>query len=122
MSGSGGYNKYRCKYFSTHGCEHWVLVKNAACLYCVAAGRDDVGMPAEQLFNHPQEVCIPIVHQGTLSYTIIMELVQTGQSRNHGPLRHKATQQPLMPTITTSDTPGIVLPTAGMGTHTLYQN
>jgi len=121
MSGSGGYNKYRCKYFSTHGCDKWVMLMNTACPYCVAAGRDDVGVSAEQSFTHPREACIPIVHQGTITYTI-MDLVHTGQPGNYLALRRKTTQQPLMPTITTSDTPGIVLQTTGMGTHTGYQH
>ncbi|KAH8907328.1 hypothetical protein BR93DRAFT_968858 [Coniochaeta sp. PMI_546] len=119
MSGSGGFPKYRCKYFSTHGCDKWVLVMNAPCPYCVAAGRDALDLPAEQSFIRPREVCLPVVHQGTITYTI-MDLVQTGQPGSYWALRRKTTQQPLMPTITTSDTPGIVLPTTGMGTHAIY--
>jgi hypothetical protein len=37
MSGSGGYAKYRCKYFSTYGCDKWVWVMNTACPYCVVS-------------------------------------------------------------------------------------
>jgi hypothetical protein len=77
-------------------------------------------MPAEQSFTHPREVCIPIVHEGTITYTI-MDLVQTGQPGNYWALRRKTTQQPLMPIITTSDTPGVVLQTTGMGTHQVHQ-
>ena len=77
-------------------------------------------MPTEQSFACPQDVCVPIVRQGTVTYAL-MELVQSGQPGNYWALRYKAAQQPLMPTITTSDTPGIVMPTTGMGTYHAYQ-
>lgn len=80
-----------------------------------AEGRDSVDIP-EQPLNYPREVCVPVVHQGTITY-IIMDLVQTGQPGSYWALRRKTTQQPLMPAITTSDTPGVVMPTTGMGTH-----
>ncbi|KAB5586204.1 hypothetical protein GE09DRAFT_57004 [Coniochaeta sp. 2T2.1] len=119
MSGSGGYAKFRCKYFSTYGCDKWVWVMNTACPYCVAQGRDDAGMPPDQSLSRPREICIPIVHQGTITYTI-MDLVHTGQPGQYWALRRKTTQQPLMPTITTSDTPGIVMAPVGMGTQSGY--
>ncbi|KAF8862763.1 hypothetical protein BDZ45DRAFT_798940 [Acephala macrosclerotiorum] len=45
MSGSGGYYKYRCKYWLTYNCPHWVWVNNAPCAHCLADGRDDSDMP-----------------------------------------------------------------------------
>ncbi|KAK3933815.1 hypothetical protein QBC46DRAFT_326000 [Diplogelasinospora grovesii] len=40
MSGSGGFYKYRCKYFYTHNCPNWVWANNAPCASCLAEGRD----------------------------------------------------------------------------------
>lgn len=34
MSGSGGFYKYRCKYFLTHDCPNWVFVNYAPCADC----------------------------------------------------------------------------------------
>lgn len=34
-SASGGYYKYRCKYWLTHNCRHWVWVNNASCAHCL---------------------------------------------------------------------------------------
>lgn len=64
MSGSGGFPKFRCKYWSSHNCDNWVWVNGRACVYCVvsvinvsslfpfnltiamqAAGRDDGTAP-----------------------------------------------------------------------------
>lgn len=36
-SGSGGFYKYRCKYFHSHNCPHWVYVNNAPCAYCLVS-------------------------------------------------------------------------------------
>jgi hypothetical protein len=35
MSGSGGYYKYRCKYWLTYNCPNWVWVNNAPCAHCL---------------------------------------------------------------------------------------
>ncbi|KAK3943199.1 hypothetical protein QBC46DRAFT_378508 [Diplogelasinospora grovesii] len=40
MSGSGGFYKFRCKYFYTHDCPNWVWVSHAPCASCLADGRD----------------------------------------------------------------------------------
>lgn len=37
MSGSGGFYKYRCKYFYTHNCNNWVYVNNAPCAHCLVS-------------------------------------------------------------------------------------
>ncbi|CAH0034977.1 unnamed protein product [Clonostachys rhizophaga] len=37
---SGGFYKYRCKYFYSHNCTNWVWVNNAPCASCLAEGRD----------------------------------------------------------------------------------
>lgn len=34
-SGSGGFYKYRCKYFYTHNCSNWVYVSNSPCATCL---------------------------------------------------------------------------------------
>lgn len=35
MSGSGGFYKYRCKYFLTHNCPNWVYANGHACSMCL---------------------------------------------------------------------------------------
>lgn len=37
MSGSGGFYKYRCKYFYTHNCTNWVYVNNSPCANCLVS-------------------------------------------------------------------------------------
>ncbi|KAB8294113.1 hypothetical protein EYC80_009563 [Monilinia laxa] len=74
MSGSGGgYYKYRCKYWLTYNCPHWVWVNNAPCAHCLADGRDDEHIPASQ-FKMSREVCVPQFEDGYLYYKL-MEIV-----------------------------------------------
>ncbi|KAG4032910.1 hypothetical protein MFRU_006g03680 [Monilinia fructicola] len=74
MSGSGGgYYKYRCKYWLTYNCPHWVWVNNAPCAYCLADGRDDEHIPTSQ-FKMSREICVPKFEDGNLYYTL-MEIV-----------------------------------------------
>jgi len=73
MSGSGGYYKYRCKYWLTYNCPHWVWVNNAPCAHCLADGRDsDIAMIHP--FRLSREIFVPQLENGTLHY-IIMEIV-----------------------------------------------
>lgn len=37
MSGSGGFYKYRCKYFYTKSCQNWVYVNGEACVSCLVS-------------------------------------------------------------------------------------
>jgi hypothetical protein len=37
MSGSGGFYKYRCKYFYTHNCDNWVYANGHACAMCLVS-------------------------------------------------------------------------------------
>lgn len=37
MSGSGGFYKYRCKYFYTHNCPNWVYCNGHACAMCLVS-------------------------------------------------------------------------------------
>lgn len=37
MSGSGGFYKYRCKYFYTYNCTNWVYVSQAPCANCLVS-------------------------------------------------------------------------------------
>lgn len=41
-SGSGGFYKYRCKYFYTYNCSNWVYVSQAPCANCL------VSLPAKE--------------------------------------------------------------------------
>ncbi|KAK3946243.1 hypothetical protein QBC46DRAFT_3005 [Diplogelasinospora grovesii] len=120
MSGSGGFYKYRCKYFYTHNCPNWVWVNNAPCASCLAEGRDadenvsnSTAAPSAP-WRLGKEIYVPQVYDGTLQYTL-MEIVATGESGNYWTLRHKVTQQPLVTqTMTTSDTPRAVYVTTGV--------
>ncbi|KUJ09876.1 uncharacterized protein LY89DRAFT_689786 [Mollisia scopiformis] len=49
MSGSGGYYKYRYKFWLTYNCPKWVWVNNAPCAHCLADGRDDELPPKEDV-------------------------------------------------------------------------
>jgi len=35
MSGTGGFYKYRCKYFYTYNCPNWVYCNGHACAMCL---------------------------------------------------------------------------------------
>jgi hypothetical protein len=37
MSGSGGFYKYRCKYFYSHNCLEWVYQNGATCVRCLVS-------------------------------------------------------------------------------------
>ncbi|ERS96606.1 hypothetical protein HMPREF1624_06815 [Sporothrix schenckii ATCC 58251] len=83
MSGSGGFYKYRCKYFMTHDCPNWVFVNYAPCADCCAAGRDademrDDGQSSGFYHSHhalyaaaPEfEIGVPLFQDGILSYSL----------------------------------------------------
>ncbi|KAL1890616.1 hypothetical protein Sste5346_008132 [Sporothrix stenoceras] len=79
MSGSGGFYKYRCKYFMTHDCPNWVFVNYAPCADCCAAGRDADEMNDDGFYhNHHSvyaaapkfEIGVPIFQDGILRYTL----------------------------------------------------
>ncbi|OTB04056.1 hypothetical protein M426DRAFT_166478 [Hypoxylon sp. CI-4A] len=109
MSGSGGFYKYRCKYFFTHNCPNWVYVNNSPCANCCAEGRDEVPLPRYPN-EIPNEICVPRVEDGVVHYTL-MEIVNTDESRNQWTLRYKVeqSQQTQVPTVT-SATPGPPVP------------
>ncbi|KAH7303599.1 hypothetical protein B0I35DRAFT_402273, partial [Stachybotrys elegans] len=44
---SGGFYKYRCKYFYSHNCPNWVWVNNSPCASCLADGRDEIKILTE---------------------------------------------------------------------------
>lgn len=74
MSGSGGYYKYRCKYWLTYNCPNWVWVNNAPCAHCLADGRDsDTAMMSGPL-RISREIYVPQFENGFLHYTI-MEII-----------------------------------------------
>jgi len=74
MSGSGGYYKYRCKYWLTYNCPNWVWVNNAPCAHCLADGRDSETAMMSSPFRISREVYVPQIENGSLHY-IIMEIV-----------------------------------------------
>ncbi|RDL37317.1 Uncharacterized protein BP5553_04750 [Venustampulla echinocandica] len=76
MSGSGGYYKYRCKYFFTHNCPHWVWVHNAPCAHCLADGRDLEVVIVRNPFRLSREIRVPQLENGALQY-IIMNIAAT---------------------------------------------
>jgi len=73
MSGSGGYYKYRCKYWLTYNCPHWVWVNNAPCAHCLADGRDSDSAMIPP-FRISREIYVPQLENGFLHY-IMMEIV-----------------------------------------------
>ncbi|KHO01837.1 uncharacterized protein MAM_00838 [Metarhizium album ARSEF 1941] len=58
---SGGFYKYRCKYFYTHNCQNW------------AEGRDDETAPTSG-WMMSRDIAVPCVQDGVLQYAL-MELV-----------------------------------------------
>ncbi|EPS35065.1 hypothetical protein H072_11524 [Dactylellina haptotyla CBS 200.50] len=52
---SGGYYKYRCKYFYSHNCPNWVWVNNSTCAECAAAGRDSLSLSSQTLDSNAIE-------------------------------------------------------------------
>ncbi|KAJ9149819.1 hypothetical protein NKR23_g4030 [Pleurostoma richardsiae] len=117
MSGSGGFYKYRCKYFYTHNCPEWVWVNNSACPACLAKGRDSVESEPVAPVWRTRDIFVPMIQDGTLQY-MLMEIVSTGESGNEWTLRHKVHHQPSMPAIpTTSDTPRAIFSSTGLPTQ-----
>jgi len=119
MSGSGGFYKYRCRYFLSHNCPNWVWVHNAPCAACLAEGRDAEATPStQQAWRFTREICVPQILDGTLQYTL-MEIV-ADQSGTYWTLRHKVARQPVYSVKTTSDTPNPVVATAGPSGQMAY--
>ncbi|EPE25632.1 hypothetical protein GLAREA_01544 [Glarea lozoyensis ATCC 20868] len=69
MSGSGGYYKYRCKYFFTHNCPHWVW----------ADGRDSAEAIMPSPFRLSREVYVPQFENGALQY-IMFEIISNSET------------------------------------------
>ncbi|RDW72122.1 hypothetical protein BP5796_08156 [Coleophoma crateriformis] len=78
MSGSGGYYKYRCKYWLTFNCPHWVWVNNAPCAHCLADGREsDVSVISTASIHVARDICVPQIEHGTFHYAL-KEIVCAG--------------------------------------------
>ncbi|KAH8601440.1 hypothetical protein B0O99DRAFT_681459 [Bisporella sp. PMI_857] len=75
---SGGYYKYRCKYWLTFNCPNWVWVNNAPCAHCLADGRDSEGALISVPFRISREVYVPQLEHGFLNY-ILMEIVANSE-------------------------------------------
>ncbi|KAK2593398.1 hypothetical protein QQS21_008886 [Conoideocrella luteorostrata] len=110
---SGGFYKYRCKYFYTHNCENWVWVNNSPCATCLAEGRDDEKVPGP-VSMLSRDINVPCVHNGILQYTL-MELVAPSEPGEHWTLRDKAARPPPAVPVTSAMpvTTGII--SAGFG-------
>ncbi|KAI1826828.1 hypothetical protein F4861DRAFT_536592 [Xylaria intraflava] len=106
MSGSGGYYRYRCKYFLTHNCPNWVYVNNTACATCSSQGRDvEPASSQVPVMGYPYEICVPRVEAGVLYYTLVaIEVVPTDGAGNYGTIRYNTNNQsqPQIPTTTTA--------------------
>ncbi|KIN01536.1 hypothetical protein OIDMADRAFT_122646 [Oidiodendron maius Zn] len=68
MSGSGGYYKYRCKYWLTYNCPNWVWVNNAPCAHCLADGRDSQVVMASGSIHSAHEIYVPYLENGSVHY------------------------------------------------------
>ncbi|SPO03851.1 uncharacterized protein DNG_06534 [Cephalotrichum gorgonifer] len=67
MSGSGGFYKYRCKYFYAKSCQNWVYVNGEACITCLAEGCD--AHEAEDPEPSPSpDMCYPIMRDRILGH------------------------------------------------------
>jgi len=96
MSGSGGYYKYRCKYWLTYNCPHWVWVNNAPCAHCLADGRDSDAAMIPQ-FRISREIYVPQLANGALHY-IMMEIVAASDADSGWAV--KVAPTPAFPTST----------------------
>lgn len=99
MSGSGGYYKYRCKYFLTHNCPNWVWVNNATCASCLvslkcetidpkpfskkrqADGRDSDAAGKSSRLCLSREIYVPQLENGFLQYTMMEIVAADGADR-----------------------------------------
>ncbi|KAK4223220.1 hypothetical protein QBC38DRAFT_54387 [Podospora fimiseda] len=110
---SGGYNKFRCKYWLSHDCPNWVYMNGHACGACLAEGREaGEGLPAET------EVQIPQGINGTLEY-MTMGLVPNERSGPDPGAYYTYLQKVTAPgvpanNIVTSDTPRPIMTTTGI--------
>ncbi|KAI1364815.1 hypothetical protein F5Y08DRAFT_200056 [Xylaria arbuscula] len=108
MSGSGGFYKYRCKYFFTHECPNWVYVNNTACAECSAQGREaEPAAPQAPRNTYYREVYVPRPKDGVMYYLLVeipLENDQTENSNNQWYASNSQTQAQV-PT-TTSAIPG----------------
>ena len=59
MSGSGGYYKYRCKYWLTYNCPNWVWVNNAPCAHCLVRLSSFTLSPDYLLYRRTVEMINP---------------------------------------------------------------
>jgi len=91
MSGSGGYYKYRCKYWLTYNCPHWVWVNNAPCAHCLADGRDLEMTMMSGPFRISREVYVPQLENGTLHYTV-KEIVAANDADSGWAVKDMATE------------------------------
>ncbi|KAG6037567.1 hypothetical protein E4U41_004901 [Claviceps citrina] len=105
---SGGFYKYRCKYFLTHECQNWVWVNNAPCATCMAQGRDDQEEAPGSVSLMSRDISVPCVQDGILQYTL-MEFVAPTEPGENWTLRDKtARAPPAVPfTSTMSGSPGL---------------
>jgi hypothetical protein len=108
MSGSAGYYKYRCKYFLTHNCPHWVWVNNASCAHCLvsvtsiiyakrinkcqADGRDSVEAFMPSPFRLSREIYVPQFENGALQY-IIFEIISNSETDSGWTIKEQPKQQ-----------------------------
>jgi len=96
MSG-GGYYKYRCKYWLSHNCPHWVWVNNAPCAHCLADGRDSDNVVVPPPFRISREVYVPQLENGWLHYTV-MEIIAASDADSGWAVKDLSTQS--FPTAT----------------------
>ncbi|KAI3323971.1 hypothetical protein HD806DRAFT_496105 [Xylariaceae sp. AK1471] len=114
---SGGFYKYRCKYFYTHNCPNWVYVNGTACASCSSHGRDTESAPSQApVMWYSKEICVPRVEGGVLYYTLMeVEAVPTDAAGNYWAVKYKVNKQtqPPVPT-TTSALPGTPITTTSL--------
>jgi len=114
MSGSGGYYKYRCKYWLTYDCPNWVWVNNSPCAHCLAEGRESDEIAFIGSSHISKEIYVPQVENGTLCYTI-MEIVAGGPTGIAWALKPKPVEAPERVDRVVTTEPSAVTMTASSG-------
>ncbi|KAL3421454.1 hypothetical protein PVAG01_07899 [Phlyctema vagabunda] len=114
MSGSGGYYKYRCKYWLTFNCPHWVWVNNAPCAHCLADGRDsDLNIKSTST-RVSRDIYVPHIKNGTFQYTL-MEIIAASDFDSGWLVKDKPLSSSAFPTTTEPSVATKVIAVDGIG-------
>lgn len=114
MSGQGGYYKYRCKYWLTFNCPHWVWVNNAPCAHCLADGRDSDMDIVTASSRASRDIYVPQIENGTFQYTL-MEIIAASEFDSGWLVKDKPLLLSALPTSTEPSAVSSVILMGGIG-------